>query len=90
MKRTVLLPLLFLSLLGFTQEFAWVKSAGSYGDDRSMSCTVDAQGDYLFVGMFTDSIRLSQSILLKSNGKSDFYLLKTNSLGEPIWAIYGG
>lgn len=90
MKRTVLLPLLFLSLLGFTQEFAWVKSAGSYGDDRSMSCTVDAQGDYLFVGMFTDSIRLSQSILLKSNGKSDFYLLKTNSLGEPIWAIHGG
>lgn len=90
MKRTVLLPLLFLSLLGFTQEFAWVKSAGSYGDDRSMSCTVDAQGDYLFVGMFTDSIRLSQSILLKSNGKADFYLLKTNSLGEPIWAIHGG
>ncbi|MDX9853821.1 MAG: T9SS type A sorting domain-containing protein [Tenuifilaceae bacterium] len=90
MKRAVLLPLLFLSLLGFTQEFTWVKSDGSYGDDRIMSCAVDAQGDYLFAGMFTDSIRLSQSILLKSNGKADFYLLKTNSLGEPIWAVCGG
>ncbi|MGE0079370.1 MAG: T9SS type A sorting domain-containing protein [Bacteroidales bacterium] len=90
MKRFLLLPLLFLSIVSFAQEFAWVKTAGYYETDKGMRCAEDNQGNLIFAGSFTDSIKFGTSSLLKSNGKTDFYLLKTNAQGENLWVVSGG
>lgn len=88
---------LFLVLISFISvqvsaqapDFNWVKQFGSTGVDIGHSIAVDQIGNTYLTGEFAATVSFGGDILT-SAGNVDFYLVKMDTLGNPIWAKRGG
>jgi len=89
MKKILLLILTVISVEVSAQTFEWVKTFGSTGDDEGYKCAVDANGDLLFTGMFSQSIDWG-TISLQSVGKREMYLIKCDKDGKALWGVQAG
>lgn len=71
-------------------QISWVKNFGGIGDDRGVGITLDSSGNVLICGRVAQTVTFgTQSIIV--NGGGDIFILKLDSLGNPIWAqSYGG
>ena len=79
MKKLLLLPLLFITVLSFGQ--GWFKKYGGVGYEYGGGVQQTTDGGYIFAGI-TNSF---------GNGQSDVYLIKTDSQGDTVWTnTYGG
>jgi len=74
-------PNMYLVKTNGSGDTLWTRTYGGSGHDVSYSVDTTADGGYIVAGR-TDSF---------GAGLWDFYLVKTNSLGEPLWTrTYGG
>jgi len=67
----------------------WAVAYGGPGDDRDVSCALDAQGDIYITGSFTTSISFGNIALTAVGGSgTDQFIAKLSGVdGSPIWAI---
>jgi hypothetical protein len=67
----------------------WAVAYGGPGDDRDVSCVMDAQGDVYITGSFTTSISFGTTMLTAVGGTgTDQFIAKLSGAdGSPIWAI---
>jgi hypothetical protein len=65
----------------------WAVTYGGPGDDRDVSCAVDAQGDIYITGSFTTSIAFGNTTLTTVGGSDQFIAKLSGVDGSPIWAI---
>ena len=71
------------------QRPRWAKNYGVDNEDYSTRCIVDAQGNLIVSGSFTDSLRLGIGFF--SAATSNIYLAKFDFNGNLIWVqAYGG
>jgi hypothetical protein len=88
------LYLIFLSfeLSAQTNSVAWMKHNGSYGTDMGASNFTDTRMNAYSCGIFSDTLNLDgENLFLKSNGRTDIYVMKRDSLGDLVWAnSFGG
>jgi hypothetical protein len=70
----------------------WAVTYGGAGDDRDVSCVLDAQGDVYIVGSFTTSISFGSTTLtaVGGSGTDPFIAKLRGSDGSPVWAISFG
>ena len=71
-------------------NFLWAKAFGGIGVDEGKSIEVDANGYVYSIGMFQETVDFdpgSGTTNLSSNGSSDIYISKLNSLGELSWVV---
>lgn len=80
-----------MDLLG---NYIWGKSFGGYSNDFAIKLSVDSLGSVYVTGNFSDSISFSTPISINyhtSNGASDIFVIKLDSLGDLQWSkTYGG
>ena len=94
MKKLILFLVLIPTLL-FTQNTDWVKSFGGLSNDKGISIGTDSLGYIYCSGYFNNeatfgNITLTNSALnLWGNNKENF-VFKMDSLGNVLWAIAGG
>ncbi|MCH8902686.1 MAG: T9SS type A sorting domain-containing protein [Bacteroidetes bacterium] len=70
-----------LSSFNSNGDSLWMKRYGGAGQDYAYDCKKTIDGGYVMAG-YTDS---------KGNGSADFWLVKTDSLGNLLWdKTYGG
>ena len=71
-------------------NFAWAKSGGSSGPDKSNSVTVDPSGNVYSIGYFNATVAFGATNLT-SNGNEDVFVTKFDASGNFIWAKnFGG
>ncbi len=80
--------LIFISY-GDNGEVNWVKQATSKGHDFWTYSTVDDYSNYYICGEISDTTNFWGTILYPIGNSSIPYLIKTDSLGNIIWLIYG-
>lgn len=85
MKKIILLILVLVSLDIPAQTVEWVKTFGGTDNDEGHKCAVDATGNFLFTGTFSDAIDFGD-VTIESEGKRDLFLLKTDKDGKTLWA----
>ena len=70
----------------------WAVSYGGPGDDRDVSCVLDAAGDEYITGTFTTAISFGTHNLTAVGGSgTDHFIAKLSGAdGSPIWAISFG
>ena len=72
---------LYLAKTNSQGDTLWTRTYGGSGDDEAVSVQQTADGGYIMAG-YTYSF---------GAGNQDFYLVKTNSLGDSLWTYtYGG
>ncbi len=73
-------------------SWSWAKASQSNGDLLSSNVEIDNFGDIYYTGFFQGPTLTFGSITLNGpNNQYDIYLLKTDSLGNEIWAkTFGG
>jgi hypothetical protein len=65
----------------------WQKSYGGSGNDRANNCQATSDGGYIFVG-YTAS---TDGHITNNHGKSDYWVIKTDSVGNIVWQkTFGG
>ena len=84
-----------LGILGmaFSQQapaWLWAKVAGESGGERAEAIAADAAGNVYVAGWFNSSALTFGSTTLPSKGSADFFVVKYNTAGIPIWARSGG
>lgn len=68
----------------------WLKRFGGTLNDIGYGIGVDAQGNAYITGWFADGFGLGNGLSLQSYGGSDMFVIKLDSLGNPLWAKHGG
>ena len=74
-------------------QFGWAMDIGGSSNDEGKYCVADDLGNIYVSGTFKETVDCDPgpSIYnLVSNGKSDIYIAKYNSLGDIIWAYSFG
>lgn len=89
MKKLLLILLIIISFDISAQTFEWVKTFGGSGDDEGHKCAVDANGNFLFTGSFSEKIDWGENSL-ECTGSRDMYLIKTDKNGDVLWATNAG
>ncbi len=93
MKRQflTLIAIVFITSSCFSQpNWAWVKSAGTSGDDQATSVVRDSQGNVYLTGYFTGTISFGSGNNLISSGASDMFIAKYTNNGGLVWAKKAG
>jgi len=80
----------FLAKYDAKGECAWVVTIGGRFDDGVSGVCVDARGNSVLVGTFTDAFILGNGQLIAPAGGSDFLAMKFDANGACLWAIQGG
>jgi len=94
MKKLILFLVLIPTLL-FTQNTDWVKSFGGLSNDKGISIGTDSLGYIYCSGYFNNEATFGNITLTNSafngwgNNKENF-VFKMDSLGNVLWAIAGG
>jgi len=96
MKKTILLTLLLISALGFSQSH--IREWSTYFGDSSLyiTGTTEFKGNLYLVGKTTNSLHtqnmastgVAQAIY--GGGASDGFIAKLNADGQPVWFTYYG
>lgn len=68
-------------------NFIWVKGIGNAS---ASSIEIDNLDNIYISGAFTNTVELSSSISMTSNGNDDAFILKLDTAGNYIWAINWG
>ncbi|HIF14741.1 MAG TPA: hypothetical protein EYQ86_05240, partial [Bacteroidetes bacterium] len=66
-------------------DLIWTRTMGGQGDDQGMSISVDFDGNVYTAGTFSDTNKIANTTLV-SNGMSDMFITKHDSLGNFVWA----
>ena len=80
---------IFLVKLNFSGGLLFAKSFGGTGDDGATDVKIDANGNLLMTGYFSETVDFDPSngtTNLSSLGFEDAFTLKLNNLGDLIWA----
>ena len=81
--------IVYLSLLLLTKNLAaqnlQLSSSLGYGVETGGKMTQDANGNIYCFGIFTDTMRLSNTLFATSNGNFDCYIAKFNKYMQPQW-----
>lgn len=86
--------LILLIVLGnalFAQQpgFRWARQVGGLNDDAGVKVAVDGNGNVYTVGTFRNTVDFDPgpgSASMSSSGNQDVFILKTDSMGNFIWA----
>jgi len=84
---------MFLSKLNSEGEFLWAIKAGGRGEDKGMDLACDGNGNIVVTGSFESTIDFDpgkELSNLSSNGGSDIFICKLNSVGKLIWVKQAG
>ena len=82
---------IFFSKYDSNGNLVWIKRIGGIYGDEIFSISSDNNGNIYLAGSFYSSVLYFESDSLeKQYGKSDFYIIKYNSLGYVDWANSGG
>jgi hypothetical protein len=79
---------IFIQKLNAEGDFRWVKQMGGSSNDYSESITTDARGNVYTAGYFYDTVDFDpggETANLISNGSSDIFIQKLDSLGHFQW-----
>ncbi len=79
--------------MAFSQQapaWLWAKVAGESGGERAEAIAADAAGNVYVAGWFSSSALTFGPTTLSSKGSADFFVVKYNTSGTPIWAKSGG
>ncbi|OQA12056.1 MAG: hypothetical protein BWY67_00543 [Bacteroidetes bacterium ADurb.Bin397] len=79
----ILLSALLLPIYAIPQEIQWENTIGGSGDDQVSSAAQTSDGGYI-VGGFSQS-DISGDKTENSHGGSDYWIVKTDSLGNILW-----
>ena len=89
MKKIILLTFqLFITLIGYSQNFEWAHSIGGTGTDRGTAINTDPWGNVYITGFFSDSFDFDPGLdtfNISSNGGFDLFVQKLDSSGNFIW-----
>ena len=81
---------IFLVKLNFSGGLLFAKSFGGTGDDGATDVKIDANGNLLMTGYFSETVDFDPSnngtTNLSSIGFEDAFTLKLNNLGDLVWA----
>ena len=81
---------IFLVKLNFSGGLLFAKSFGGTGDDGATDVKIDANGNLLMTGYFSETVDFDPSnngtTNLSSLGFEDAFTLKLNNLGDLVWA----
>lgn len=81
---------IFISKLGPTGNFIWVRRVGGVDADDASAIASDSLGNIYFTGSFGGTVDFdpgSGTYNLTSIGASDFYISKLDSAGNFVWAV---
>lgn len=71
-------------------NLVWVRQMGGPSDDMASSIRVDEQGSIYIAGAFSETMRISERVKLRSEGLFDAFLIKLDSEGRTAWAVSEG
>lgn len=81
---------LFVARFTANGNLLWAHSEGGSGNQEATSVEVDAAGNVIVVGTFTDAFTIGGTTLT-SEGLSDGFIAKYNAAGSSLWAqAFGG
>ncbi|MCP4147806.1 MAG: hypothetical protein GY757_08645, partial [bacterium] len=80
---------IFIARYDSSGNLAWVKQAGSTGEDEGNSITTDSAGNLLVTGAFTGSAAFANTVIT-SNGFSDIFIAKYDVTGNLVWVKRAG
>jgi hypothetical protein len=80
---------IFVAKLDAQGEFLWARKFGHAGSHRCNDVVVDPQGFIYLTGMYHDSIRFDEHLVL-TNRQRGFYLAKLDPDGMAVWAEGSG
>jgi len=63
-----------------------VKIFGTEYNDAGGATAFDKEGDVLYAGTFTGDLKITNKVLLRSNGNTDVFIIKYDSKGNLSWA----
>ncbi len=75
----------FFSIAGVFSQNIQVSSSLGYGIETGGKMTQDANGNIYCFGIFTDTMRLSNTLFATSSGNFDCYITKFNKYMQPQW-----
>lgn len=83
-----LFPVLCISTIAHAQTLHWAQGYGGPGSDRGHAIAVDAGGNTLLTGSFTDNFEFGagSGITLTSGGGTDIFIAKVGPDGTLAWA----
>lgn len=87
---TLLAAFFIFSSVMSQPNWAWVKSAGTSGDDQATSVVRDSQGNVYLTGYFTGTISFGSGNNLISSGGTDMFIAKYTNNGGLVWAKKAG
>lgn len=76
---------LFIVVSCMAQQLSWVKTGGGKGIDDAESVTIDASGNVIVCGSFTDTATFGNTTLVAA-GSADIFVAKLDASGNFIWA----
>lgn len=88
-KIILLLNLILTNFYGFTQNVEWAQSIGGLGSDNCYSNYLDDSGNIYNIGTFEGTVDFDPGpgiFYMKSVGRSDAFITKSESSGKLIWA----
>ncbi len=93
--KNVMLFMLAISTAGAqTHQFEWAKSVGGSNNDFCTAITTDITGNVYATGYFQGTVDLNPGPGVQnetSQGSNDVFIIKTDALGNFIWAkTFGG
>ncbi len=68
----------------------WAKNAGGTNHDQAYGITADVFGNVYVTGWFYSNSITFGTTTINNNGFIDYYILKFNSAGNPVWAKSAG
>ncbi len=87
MKLSICILLILVASFGNSQHF--LQSFGGINHDESLSLGMDAEGKLYHTGFFNNTLNFESSSVV-SNGNSDVYVARNDTIGEPEWIFSGG
>jgi hypothetical protein len=82
-KKILIVPFCLLPLLTFSQEIEWQNTIGGNAEDELFSIQQTSDGGYILGGYSNSDI--SGDKTENSNGVSDYWIVKTDSIGTIQW-----
>ncbi len=78
---------IFIAKYDATGNLGWIKTGGTINGDNPPRTTMDADGDVILAGAFTNGTITLDSIVLTNSfpGGNDSYVVKYNAAGARLW-----
>ena len=90
-KILFLIPILFLSLIGYSQEYFGTTTFGSTSIEIPYRSAMDSYGNVYTAGIYSGTITVGSTTVTWAGGNSDGFLSKYDNDGNPVWVkSFGG